>query len=316
MTLDDVSKVSDLIRSVDDILKKLAPYKPDVKKLQIDYVERSSVLRLGIEVPNGLKRKIRDIEIPAYGGYTINEILDESFNVVKVVPRIESGKWLIDASKLPASERYLIAMSGKVSEQTIQNLIRLDVPEDPIKEPDSDKYWVHSAIKDLSFIEKMYSELNIDKVLATVKVGVQRTFSSSVPPEIVEYLEARAVASDALSGTDRQRLFKEWQSYRSAKRRIGNLPTHEVFDLMMKLLTPDVFKVYVSINKPFRLHSVIPLENGARIPDKIGVNVQTDLNYKTPAADGDLVFNKRDFSDNVKKEFNRIMGRRSDESET
>jgi hypothetical protein len=302
----DITKVPDIIKAVDAILAKLSPYKPSVKKLDIDCQAKSSEIRLGVNVPHGMKRKLRDIEIPAYEGYCIREIVDESFNVVKVVPQLKGGNWVIDAQKLPKSEHYLIFMSGTVTNETLKKLVRIDVPGDPVKEDDKDSYWIHSGIRDVSLLEAMYTELNLDKILTTVKVGVERTFSSSVPSEIIDYYRERAMSDIALSGHDRQQVFNQWRKYRSAKRNIGNLKPFQIIDVLHKLVDPQSFRIYVSIDSPFRVHEIATI-GGIMPPESIAVNVFTNLNYRIPAADGNLIFKKREFSDNIQKEFKDLI---------
>ncbi len=301
----DGSKFSDIITSYDILVKKLAPYKPDVKKLQFDYLNKTSILKLRITVPEGLKRNIRNIEIPASGNYKITEITDSMFNTVNSVPQLIDSKWIIKAKDLPKSEYFLVTMESKVSEEIIKKLVRIDAPEDPNRTDETDEYWVHSAIRDIALLESVYQELNIDNVQTSVKVGIERTFASSTPPEISEYLQAKAEADRALSLRDREDLFRKWRTLKGSTKKIGTLQPYEIFQIIQKLITPTKFKIFVHINDPFRVHSVSASNIG--IPESVKVNVLTELNTKLPAAKGNLVFRKREFSDNVKKEFEDLM---------
>ena len=233
-------KISDIISSYDTLVKKLAPYKPDVKKLQFDCLNKTSILKLRITVPDGIKRNIRNIEIPASGDYKITEITDTMFNAVTSTPQLIDNKWIKKAKDLPKSEHFLVTMESKVSEDIINKLVRIDAPEDPIRNDEIDEYWVHSAIRDIALLESIYQELNIDNVQTSVKVGIQRTFTSSTPPEISEYLQSKAEADRALTLRDREELFKKWNALRGSTRKIGTLQPYEIFQIRTRFFVLEI----------------------------------------------------------------------------
>lgn len=308
----DGGKISDVISSYETVIKKLSPYKPDIKKLQFDYLNKTSLLKLRISVPDGIKRNLRNIEIPASGDYKITEITDSMFNTLNVVPQLVDDKWIIKAKNLPKSEHFLVTMESDVSEKIIKNLVRIDAPEDPNRTEETDEYWVHSAIKDMALLEDIYRELNINNVQTSVKVGIQRAFSSSTPPEISDFLHAKAEADGALTKRDREDLFKKWNALRSTTRKIGNLHPSQIFQIIQKLITPTRFKIFININDPFRVHSVTAPTVG--IPESMNVNILTELSKRLPAANGNLIFKKLDFSNDIKKEFENIMHKDSKKS--
>ena len=307
----DTKNALDVVASLQELITKIGPYTPEVKSLTIDYLNHNAVLKLLITVPASLKRNLRDIEIPAYQGYRIDEVFDgESLNRLDLPWTLKGSKWALDAKHLPSSEKYFVILKGQVSQTALDQIVRVFCPEDPQRSDEMDKYWINSAIKDMSILEKIYSELSIERVSTCVKVGVQRSFSSSIPRSVRNWLEARARADAAMDSTDRQRFFKEWVRYRAARRRVGQIAVPEVMGAVRKIFTPEVFVIFIQVDQPYRLEGITHLGHYGMIPDSIGVDVQTDLNFRIPAAQGNLIFRKRDFSQRVGKEFEEVLSKK------
>jgi len=158
----------------------------------------------------------------------------------------------------------------------------------------------------MKLFENIYRDLNIDNVLTSVKVGVNRTFTSSAPKEVLDYLQSRAEMESAMNEKDRGMLFKKWSAFRSSKRNVGNLQTYQIFKLIQTLLSPNQFRIFITINQPFKVHSVSS-NSETGIPRFVNVNVLTELTKKLPAVNGNLIFKKKDFSDDVQKKFNKLI---------
>lgn len=304
--MDAAKTALDVVAQIENILKRLGPYRPELKSLTVDYLTRQSVMKILLSVPQGLKRKLRPIEIPAYPGYYVDEVFDESFSKVVLPWRLEDGKLVLRANILPASEKYFMTLKGSMSKSALEELVAVHCPEDPKRDEETDRYWIHSAIKDMGFWEQVYSQLSVDRVSTCVTVGVERSFSSSIPRNVRRWLEARARADTALEGRDRHRMFASWRDYRLARRQVGRISPSDIFEIARRLLSPDIFIVFIQVDDPYRIESIVPLMPTGLVPDEIGVNVQTDLNFQRPAADGNLIFRKRDFSQKITKEFDDL----------
>lgn len=287
------------------IVERLGPYRPEVKSMTVDYVNRTSVLKLLLTIPEGVKRIVRSkIEIPAYNDYSVYEIFEgDSLNRLNLNWRLEDGKWVTNVSKLPKSEKYFVILHGKVSEDALNEIVGVYCPEDPKREQDRDRYWIQSGIKDMSILEKIYSELSIEKVAVDVKVGVERQFATSIPKDMRALLEARARADAAMETADRQELFKGWLRYKSIRRQMGQVTTDQLLQVAKKVLSPELFLLFITIDSPFSLGSVTRNFQPGLIPSNIIVNVHTDLNFQRPAAQGNLTFLKEKFANRLSTEF-------------
>ncbi len=301
--MSEENKIPQIIKTFDDVITNLGQYKPDVKKLQFDYLNEHAQLRLKIQL-NDASRS-HDIELPHADAYTISEVFDGDVENVNLFPIQQNGNWIIKAKNIPSTDKLILILKGNVSNEDAKNLVKISAPEDPKRNEETDEYWVHSAIRNMMLFENLYRELNIENVLTSVKVTVERTFASSAPKEVIDFLHARAKMDLAFNQRDREKLFREWGIFRDAKRKVGKLQSYQIFQLIQGLLSPNKFQLFLSINSPFKVHSVTTPNLG--LPESVKVGILTELNKKLPAAHGNLVFKKKEFSADVKKNFDDII---------
>jgi hypothetical protein len=307
--LDDANKGLDFVDKIEKLLEKLKNYKPEIKSLRVNYLTKATEIKLLIKVPQGIKRHFRDLEIPAYPGYSIKEVFDgTTLDRINVDWQLKNQNWIADAKVLGASDRYLVILEGSISDVALERLVKLYCPEDPKRGSDVDRYWIDSAIKDMAIMEKIYDELTLDKVTTCVNVGVERQFTSSIPKEVKNWFRARAEADIHLRTMDRQKAFKSYYFLRLAEKKLGKLSPLEVRNLAKQVLSPETFMYYVSVDKPFHISHLNPVEEGHWLPEKIGVIVETDLSYKNPVAQGDLIYKKIDFASKLEEEIKKLPG--------
>jgi len=299
----------EFIEKISKFLEKLKNYKPDMKSLRVNYLDKTTEMKLLLNIPQGIRRKIRHLEIPAYSGYTIREIFaGNTLNRIELNWKKKGNNWVADASKLTASDTYFVIMGGSISTESLEELVKLYCPEDPKRTPELDLYWIDSAIKDMAILEKIYEELTVDKVATCVKVGLERQFSSSFPREIKDWLRAKTEADMYLASKDRQKAFKSFYKLRLARKRLGKLSASDVHRIGSEVLSPDIFTYFISVDKPFRISGIVPLDTESLYPEKVGVTVQTDLDYRRPVAQGDLTFKKLAFATKLKEEISSLPG--------
>jgi hypothetical protein len=257
-----------------------------------------------INAPDGKRRSISDIEIPIHSGYSVYEVFDAvSLNKINLPWKMHDGKWKVDGKNLPSCEKYFVTLRGSVDQNALNEIVKVHAPEDPDKDEEEDRYWLHSALHNMAILENIYEELSIERVSLTVNIGIQKSFSTNVPNDVRNLLEASVEAEKAMSGRDRQKLFKEWVRYREAKQKVADIYDPRILiERFKKLIEPEMITVFLRIPEPFRLEGVTPKSLGL-VPEHIGVNVHTDLSFVKPAADGKLIFKKKEFGKRVSQEF-------------
>lgn len=304
----------DIVEQIEKILNKFRSYKPEVKSFRLNYQSKDAEIKLLLSISQTIKRKIRlgkisSVEVPAYGGYKIHEMFDESFNLVRGAWNYRDGKWILDASKLPASEKYFVIMRGKLPKEAIDQIVKVNAAEVPKRDADSDRYWVHSAIKDMSLFEGIWDELAVDRVNTSVRVGVERYFTTAIPPQIKDLLETRAKLLKAIETGDKSHRSRYEYRYRVLSKQ-ASIKTGEIYELIRELLSGEIFSQFIYIDDPYKIASIEPSSHVYLIPGQVGVVVETDLNFRRPAAEGFLSFKKKEFSSEVEGKFKVFVKKR------
>ena len=296
-----------ILKQLTEVSEKLKPFDPNIKSFRIDYLGHDSEVRYLLLIPSGIRRQVhRKIEIPTISGFRFNEMWDlDKIQPVDSSWSFNSNKWILDITKLPESERYMLTMKGKVSKEFLDKLVSVKVAENPSRNGDNDVYWIHSALQDVEFLEKIWTDLNIERVNSDVRIGVERMFSSAIPKGFKEKLEIQQKLLNAISSGNRveeQRL-----KYRFRKMTPSTAPL-TISSLLEKLVSGDFFADYVSVAQPFTVNNIEPIkEPGMFIPEKVKVGVQTDLNYRVPAAKGDLCFHRHEYSQLISERVKRVF---------
>ncbi len=152
-----------LIKQLTEVSEQLKAFDASIKSFRIDYLGKDSEVRYLLLIPDGIRRQVhRKIEIPAITGFRF----DEMWDLDKMVPVDSSwayngDKWVLDVTKLPSSERYWLTVRGKITKDFLDQLVSVKVAENPSREAEEDKYWIHSAMKNVEFFERIWTDLNI-----------------------------------------------------------------------------------------------------------------------------------------------------------
>jgi hypothetical protein len=298
-----------LLNQLREVSEKLKPFKPDVKSFRIDYLGKNSEIKYFLLIPAGVRRMLtRKIEIPAIMGFRFDEMWDlDNMESVDFCWGFDGNKWLLDVSKLPSSEKYWLTMKGKVSTEFLNQLVSVKAAENPCREGEIDKYWIHSALKDTEILQKIWTELNIEQVNADVRIGVERFFTSAIPKEIKDRLALQKQLLSAISSGNRN--YEQRLKYRYRRMaRTPMLSPSELYELFSSLASGEFFSSFVKVNQPFVLNNIEPVRNlTVVVPEKVKVGVQTDLGYKMPAAKGDLYFQRRQYQDSVSSKVKEML---------
>lgn len=306
-SIDDIQKALNatetsvgLIRQVDDILDIFRPYKPEIKKFRINYIDKNSEIKYLLHMPSGVRRKIhRTVELPARTGFRIDEVLDLDTTEMLDIDFDKAGsKWTVNTNKFPESERFLVTLKGKVSDLFLNRLVSVDCAADPTCREEDDFYWVHSALKDTDILDKLWHELNIDRVHTDVRIGVDRFFSSAIPKDISERFEARSKLLNAIASGQRniQHLKLDYRRRRGQSR----ISPSELVDIFTKMVSGDFFRRYIQIDDPFNVEAIEPFRQfTSLVPERVKVSIRTDLDFKMPAAKGNLRFERKRYEESV-----------------
>ena len=283
------------------------PYKPEVKSMTINYRTLSSEINLLLYIPDNIRRRITKVEIPAYQNFVITNMIDESFNPIRHLWRFENGKWKLNPKSLPASEKFLVTLHGKVPKIVMSNLVRIQPAKNRDQTEEFDRYWLDSMIRNVGLLEQIWHELNVEDVNVAVRVGIERCFSATIPKELKMKLKATQRWIRAGHGLDREEVFRAWRDLRRASRAI-KIPVDKIVDIMYKLTTGETFTRFLSVDRPYTLGDVRREEQLISLfPERMFVEALTELSLKQPTATGYLTFKKKKYIETIEQSFSELL---------
>ncbi len=287
------------------VINSLKPFKPEVKKMSINYKSRDSEISLALNIPDGMKRKFRKIEIPRYQNFEVSEMMDESFNEIYLKESLESDdkKIKIKCSNLPSSENYLLKLKGVVPQKALDSIVFIQPSINKDRSDDMDKYWLSSMIRDVETIEKLWDGLNVDDVTAGVNIGIDRYISAKLPTNIKEGLDALNMYAMAGAKGDRNKVLTAWKQ---RKTKGSKVKKDELFELFKTLTAKDFFSGFVDVEYPYNLGNIENKEILNTLPEDMYVEALTRLTLKEPTAESYMKFRKKEYVKCVEKKFQSL----------
>ncbi|MEK6986242.1 MAG: hypothetical protein AABX89_07660 [Candidatus Thermoplasmatota archaeon] len=287
-------------------IEKLKNFGPSVQSLRVDYQDRTSVMKMKVQIPDSALTAVRKLQIPGIVGYRIDEVYDSGQNRIPVVWEEGSRHWLASAKQFSRGETLLVILKGQITKEALDELVEVRAPVDPERQREQDLYWLHSSIKDAGMLETIYSDLNIDKVDVSVGVGVERSFSASIPDKVKNVMKRRQELQQALTGRQRE-LQRLRAQLRSAETVAGHTTINQVLEIMDKLVAGELFRDFVNVAQPYQVTNITPRRETTLIPTNVNVGVRTDLSFSQPAVKGNLTFAKKAFQDKVEADFAEVI---------
>ena len=291
---------------VSKALDYLSDFRPRAKSIRYNYRESTSEMTFLIEVPDSRRRKFGNLKIPMSEGYRFKQMFClPDYNVVDAAHIVDEEYLTFDPGRLPGHDEYIITLNGTVPSETLNEVVHLKVPKDPKKTGAADKYWIHSAIKRPGVMKEIYDDMKVDDIDIGVQVGVQRCFSNVIPEEVLETFDRTNELLRASNEHDRNQVYKASRRRYEARKQLDTSPA-ETADLIRSLASAEHIRDYLSVDKPYRRRNINPRPPEKSIhPETIAVDVSTDLSLDRKAADGELVFEKKQYENYLKDQIDR-----------
>lgn len=305
-TVTAAQAASQVSQGIDSVMKQLRAGDPDLKSLTIDYPSQSSLMKIRLKPSNSWRNPFSKIEIPLAHGYEVTGIIDSGFNTIQVDGEVKDGKWVAPAKHFAKGESYLFELRGTVDQSVIDRFVEVRAPENPTKRQTEDSYWLHSALKDPGALEQIYSDLNIDRLSMNVGVGVERSFSTAIPKAAEELLRAKQDFNTALRQKQRNLRHVQHSLY-SAEQKAGKITVDRIYELITRLSSKDGIQDFIEVSKSFDVGNINPVRDLHLFPSSVDVSVAASLSLRTPVLQGDLVFQKTAFREDVKAQLENAI---------
>jgi hypothetical protein len=299
----NIKDVLSALEWINKVIGFLEPYKPIKKKMRINHANQTSEIALLLDMPNKIKRMVINTKIPAYDNFYVDEMLTEDFsplNVSKFWTRTHDGYWILNSKDLPNNDKFFLRLKGKMPKEIISKMVLINEAINRDQTEDFDRYWIKCMIRDIELIENVWDMLEIDDVNVGIKVGINRCFSSAIPPDYTSKIKATQRFLRAGHGKDREELYRAWAALHRSQQSKGISPG-EFMELISQLTSGESFENYVHVDEPYNLGTINRESDVSSIlPKFMYVQALTNLDLNQYAADGYLVFHKKKYIENIK----------------
>ena len=275
--------------------------------MTINYRNLNAEIELVLFMSDKIKRKFEKVEIPAYQNFKISDMRDESFNKMEGLWYLENGKWKLNTSKLSSSEKYLLTLKGMVPKDTLSKIVFVQPSANRDQTEEFDRYWLSSMIKNVDILEKIWDSVNVDDVTANINIGIERCFSTTIPKDLKERVNATRRWLQAGHHRDREEVVRAWSELHRAEGKFS-ISIDDLMKMIHSLTSDNTFLKYLSIDEPYTLGEIRRQETyKGSFPEKMYTEASTFLNLKQPAAKGYLCFNKKDYTEKIENEFEKLI---------
>lgn len=254
-----------------------------------------------VETPEN-EKKIpgrRMIKIPKIKDLSFGSIQNDYLTTIENAWIDKGDSWVLPINKIPGN-RYSIEMNGKIDQRSLQNLIKVYASANRDYSEEIDKYILNAHIKNIEFFEKSYKDLIIEGIPFQVKVELKKAISPIIPRSMQLKYAALQNLANAAQGKSKNELFKAGLQFRRAQKEGWDFD--EMKSFLDQISDVNFFKKHLQLNGDFLLGYLEKgiLSEGEIIPKLISVNTETRLTLKQPISNGELIFKRKQFQDELK----------------
>lgn len=255
------------------------------------------------------------VNLPAGNNFQITSIydVDTGTDYASMSVKKEEGKVVFDPAKLPSScERLMITTMNDVERAFLKALVDVRVSEVPSREEgDKEKHWIAAAIKDEALLRPFYKNATFEDIDVGIGINVDRQYATVLKSPSNPLVRLMRANQNIFLGIDRNQRSLEHVGIIQRKKILkeSKRTKEDIFADLARLCLPEMFRNYVTTDNPRLLYLdarrsenlmtfgniVIP------IPSRMSVTIYTTLKLEEPAQEGNLIFNRADFCNDVEK---------------
>jgi len=218
----------------------------------------------------------------------------------------------INLRKLERNTSYLLDVEYFIEDRRfIDALVNRNVAKESVGD-ETKEYWMVAQLKHLDVLKREFGYIELKDLDFSVDVSVYNEIKMKVPSIFRQQLEiAVKLLSKHHGGRDEQfkLLAQHQQLLRARKEKYYGEEIFKILEEVQEIFSPLTFRRFVDVQKDFHYYNC---ERGKDFyetlpfptwPKSMRVISRTDINFDKPAADGLLIFKKRDFMDELEKIF-------------
>jgi len=223
----------------------------------------------------------------------------------KVIDYTNDG-FEINTKYLNTGEIYLLEIEYKIEDKRfIENLVNKNVARDTPK-TESDEYWMVAQLKHLKTLKQDFGYIELRDIDFGVDVSVHQDVKMKVPGIFRNKLETIMKLTKKVGRSEKFRLYQ--QLLQQQQEEYGGKEFQILKDLQ-DIFIPMTFRHYVDVQKDFHyndcergrdFYDTLPFPTW---PKSMKVISRTDLNFDRPAADGLLIYKRKNLIEDLEKIF-------------
>ena len=298
---------SSIIGWYEKVHEQLSDFKPEARSMEVNFAQRLTLMHVQIVVPDGMRKSLTKVKIPAYPGYRITGMIDEAFVEHNHLWRHDGDNYVLKASDLPASSRYRVTMEGSIDERVLKELVYVKPATNQDNDEKNDKYWLESSLKNPELLQRTYADLEISEVSSGVVVDIDKMFGLAIPPEIEATANAVKRLLAASSAFDRNEIMRAAQRYKKAARAAPVVAIDDFNAIVDKVTGRETILKHMQVDPRYDIGRVDqPVKYSGIIPQELGIQALTRLSQNKPRASGYLTFKRQEYIDMLASEFGKL----------
>jgi len=223
----------------------------------------------------------------------------------------ENG-FVINLNKLERDIIYLLDVEYYIEDMRfIDALVNRNVAKESL-EGENKEYWLVAQLKHVDVLKQNFGYIELKDIDFGVDVSVYNDIKMKVPSIFRKQLEvAVKLLSKHHGGRDEQfkLLMQHRQLQRAMKEKYYGEELFEIIENMQELFSPYTFSNFIDVKKDFHyydcergkdFYETLPFPTW---PKTMKVISRTDIDFNKPAADGLLIFKRKDFLKEIEKIF-------------
>jgi len=219
---------------------------------------------------------------------------------------LEEDGFEINLKELDSNESFILEMEYFIDDKRfIDSLVNKKVARD-VPKGETNEYWIVAQLKHLKTLQQDFGYVELRDIDFGVDVSVHQDVKIKVPGIFKKQLETIVKLTKKIGRSDKFNLYKQLLSQQEQK--YGG-KEFDILQDLQDLFSPFTFKKYVEVEGDFYyfdckrgkdFYDTLPFPTW---PKSMGVTSRTDLNFDKPAADGTLIYKRKNFLDEIEKLF-------------
>lgn len=249
------------------------------------------------------------IELDASNIYSVKvTCIDPQPKVIKDNVRREGDKLILDLKPALSYNLIQIEIAYHMDEDFLNSLVRWRSSPEPLV--DKMRYKLSAQLRNPEALILGFTEVEIEEFPITTTIHIKERIDAGIPEYVKRLFKVESEIMEERDPHAFKKIMKLQQEKAKLLKRLGKKTSlMEKIQALASLLTPTNFRKYIDVFEDFRFHEC---ERGSQffkalgtltLPRSMDVISRADLDLKKPAAKGTLVYEAKQFENDIRSLF-------------